>query len=169
MLLPGSGWARLSSLGRPSHQPRLPPCSRAPGHGPTFSALCSRRVLDPDPADSGRSAVVGVWRAQTLVLDEADLLLSYGYEPDLQLLAPLVRRMARVGVRVDHPRARPLALPPHTPRPTSLTPEALLPRGLPMQAPPSSWRAAASCHLDESARGAGWCCNRRCLGRARCC
>jgi hypothetical protein len=25
------------------------------------------------------------------VLDEADLLLSYGYEPDLQLLAPLVR------------------------------------------------------------------------------
>lgn len=31
-------------------------------------------------------------RLQTLVLDEADLLLSYGYEGDLQALAPLVPR-----------------------------------------------------------------------------
>ena len=28
---------------------------------------------------------------QMLVLDEADLLLSYGYEEDLQLIAPQVR------------------------------------------------------------------------------
>lgn len=36
---------------------------------------------------------------QTLVLDEADLLLSYGYEADLQLLAPLVStRMIRKGL-----------------------------------------------------------------------
>ncbi len=31
-------------------------------------------------------------RLQMLVLDEADLLLSYGYEEDLQLLAPQVGR-----------------------------------------------------------------------------
>ena len=30
-------------------------------------------------------------RLRFLVLDEADLLLSYGYEEDLQLMAPLVR------------------------------------------------------------------------------
>ena len=29
-------------------------------------------------------------RLQMLVLDEADLLLSYGYEEDLQLIAPQV-------------------------------------------------------------------------------
>ncbi|KAL6753625.1 DEAD-domain-containing protein [Haematococcus lacustris] len=38
------------------------------------------------------SAAVLEQRLQVLVLDEADLLLSYGYEEDLQLLAPLVPR-----------------------------------------------------------------------------
>ena len=34
-------------------------------------------------------------RLQMLVLDEADLLLSYGYEEDLQLIAPQVGVVAQ--------------------------------------------------------------------------
>ncbi len=33
---------------------------------------------------------------QVLVLDEADLLLSYGYEEDVQALAPHIPRSAQV-------------------------------------------------------------------------
>lgn len=37
-------------------------------------------------------------RLAVLVLDEADLLLSYGYEEDLQLLAPQVGRVNAGGL-----------------------------------------------------------------------
>lgn len=80
------------------HTPSITPPAR---HGTTCCTHSKRHIYRYTRTHAGKvaaalrdgllsSGVLGS-RLRSLVLDEADLLLSYGYEEDLQLLAPLVR------------------------------------------------------------------------------
>lgn len=71
---------------------------RAAAHAAAFLPTAEPRPFFPVPP-------------QVLVLDEADLLLSYGYEEDVRALAPHVPRSAQVGAAAAHAatRRRPVA------------------------------------------------------------
>ncbi|KAJ9528986.1 hypothetical protein QJQ45_000556 [Haematococcus lacustris] len=97
----GEGVVRVTSLLADSGQ-ALRRAVAAAGHlvvsTPAFEAYSLRMllrwsvVLEVPEVEFGACDCLSSVVLHVLVLDEADLLLSYGYEEDLQLLAPLVPR-----------------------------------------------------------------------------
>ncbi len=72
--------AGVPTLPRPHQAGSLQPCSGPPR---LLAPLLSNPIPSPPPL---------AHHTQVLVLDEADLLLSYGYEEDVQALAPQIPR-----------------------------------------------------------------------------